>query len=216
MIYYTALVLVTVGALCNRSAFPYALILCTVWAVFCVLGRFDLYGAYPWVDALSIYPLAILACLKPKWWSLTIVGLCFITVTVHLVFWTMYYSGVYLGDEYKTALRSLFLLSMAVALVGDIDVKRLVGFAVERLLGLFRGAPSPSFARGVLGPTFSKEALGDRVWANGLRAVQYSEHRLGNRQTFFSRGSSASKAGVSDRRFDVSADCGVHVSTEEA
>ena len=216
MIYYTALVLVTVGALCNRSALPYALVLCTVWAVFCVLGRFDLYGVYPWVDAISIYPLAILAWLKPRWWNVTLVCICFATVTTHLVFWTAYYSDVYLGEEYKTALRSLFLLSMAVALVGDIDVKRLVGLAVERVLGLWRGAPSVGFARGLSGQTFQKEEVGDHPRSGAVRRIQHRKHRMGDREVNISCRGGGNQAPLCNRRSDVGSNSRVHISTKEA
>ena len=182
MVYYVALVLVTLGALLNRGAFPYALVLCLVWAAFCVLERLGLSSAYPWVDCASIYPLTYLAFRNPKWWSLTIVGLCFVTVLSHLVFWTAYYANVYLGDEYKTALRTLFLLSMATALMGNLDVKRFVGRAVERMLGLLRGSPAVGFARGADVPLGAKETLGDGVWSRDLRGNQRDQYRMGDRQ----------------------------------
>lgn len=216
MLYYAALILITAGALFNRSAFPYVVVLCTVWAAFCLLGYFNAYAIYPWVDALSIYPLAYLAWLKPKWWSLTIVGLCFLTVVSHLAFWTFYYSGVYLGEEYKIALRSLFLLSMAVALMGDIDVKRLVGLAVERLRGFLRGSPSVSYARGAFGPTFPKEALGEHSRTIALCGLQHSEHRMGHREARVPGWNDGAQAGFSNRRSDVGSNSSLYVSTKKA
>lgn len=179
-LYYIALVIVTMGALLNRSAFPYAAVLCLVWAAFAALEHSGLSSVYPWVDCASIYPLTYMAFRRPKWWNVAIVVLCFVTVLSHLVFWTAYYANVYLGEEYKNALRALFLLSMAIALIGNTDVKRLVGLAVKRLLGLLRGRSAFGFAGGQPAPYGAKESLGDRDWSRDLRGIQRNQYRMGD------------------------------------
>lgn len=212
MFYYTALILVTVGALFNRSAFPYALVLCAVWGSFWCLERAGLYGLYPWVDCVSIYPLAFLTAHNPRWWNLTIVGLCFATVISHLVFWTAYYANVYLGDEYKIALRTLFFLSMAIALLGNTDVKRLVGSAIERVLGFLRFRHTLGFARRLYGSFRTKEALGDVVWLGFVRPVQHCEHGVGDRETDSPHREAEDGRTLGHRGHDVGADRILHLS----
>jgi len=212
VIYYTALIIVTVGALFNRSAFPYALVLCAVWGAFWALQRAGLYDMYPWVDAASIYPLSFLTAYRPRWWNLTIVGLCFATVLSHLVFWTAYYSDVYLGSEYTIALRALFLLSMATALLGNLDVKRLVGAVVECVLGLLRGNPSGGLAHGHRVPVDTKEALGDHIRSYPVCRIQPRQHGVGYRKTSFSHRAEEARNKFSGRSSDGRADRSLHIS----
>ena len=145
--YDLALFLLTVCAALNRAAFPFAAVLASAWAAAFVLEGQGAWAWLPWIDTLTIYPLVYLATRALKWWTIAVVGLCFAAVLSHALYWSFLQGGIYLGEEYKFALCSAFMASMAVLVIGGYDVwNRSVRF-VRSLSGSFGRAPRFGMAR---------------------------------------------------------------------
>ena len=124
MIYLTALGILTFAAVMNRGARQFALVLMVNWLATMGLQSAGLYTAMPVLDGFTFSILAILWAFRPRtWWSGTCVALALATVIAHGVAYVAFYAaGLWYGDQYATALRTLFLIQMLVLVLANYDV----------------------------------------------------------------------------------------------
>jgi hypothetical protein len=135
--YEAVLGLILVVAALNRAARPFAFVMLANWAVnYFIVSRYGLYGWVPVVDAASFISMAFLTLHHPKWWSFLVAELAFSAVVVHVLYWTSYGFGLYLGQQYQAVLNASFILSALILVIGSYDIWRYVGAAIDSLARL--------------------------------------------------------------------------------
>lgn len=157
MIYLTLLGVLMALALLNRGARVFAIVLAAVWIATDLMQRADLYEQMPYVDAVAFNAIVILMLRRPSWWSGVVSGLSCVTMLVHLAYWHAYYLGLWFGVEYMYALQGLFLISVAVLVVGGYDVFERLGSILASLRNGANRFTGPVWARCVRRGAVQKE-----------------------------------------------------------
>ena len=133
MIYLALLGVLMALALLNRSARVFAIVLAGVWGATAAMQHFALFEQTPYVDAVAFNALVILMLRRPSWWSGVVCAISCVTMIVHLAYWQAYYLGLWFGVEYMYALQGLFLISVAVLVIGGYDAFERLGSILASL-----------------------------------------------------------------------------------
>lgn len=145
---FTALLSVlTVLALFNRRAFPYACVLVANWIGTDILQRYDLWTWMPVLDGAAFYGLLGVWIYRPLTRGVVCLALSALTLAAHAAYYWPQPEGVYYGLEYMYALQGLFLIAMAVLALGDFNARSVVGIVREGFRGFSRRRARVGFAR---------------------------------------------------------------------
>jgi hypothetical protein len=147
---FTALtVLLLALALLSRSARAYAIVFALVtvgvwlteWAQFNIAAPASdpliFYKIPAYLDAFAFSGIGVIMITERlMWWKVAVLALSLVTVLYDVWFWFAYYLGASVGPEYIPLLQGLFLISLAVLVIGGYDVAARVGLLFASIRGL--------------------------------------------------------------------------------